>query len=119
MDVTHGITPDNSKDAFELGSGVVISRGPNLHPELTERLFETAAKHGIKTETEVDGGDTGTDAWEIQITRSGIPTALLSMPLKYMHTSVETLQVSDVKAVSELIFEFIAELEEDISWISL
>ena len=119
IDVTHGITPDNSDGAFELGSGAVVAVGPNIHPMLSKRLFETAKKHKIKTETEVEGGDTGTDAWEMQVAANGIPTALLSIPLKYMHTSVETLAVSDVEAVTELLENFIKELEEDISWLNL
>ena len=119
IDVTHGITPDNSDGAFELGSGAVVAVGPNIHPMLSKRQFETAKKHKIKTETEVEGGDTGTDAWEMQVAADGIPTALLSIPLKYMHTSVETLAVSDVEAVTELLENFIKELEEDISWLNL
>ena len=106
IDVTHGITPDNSDGAFELGSGAVVAVGPNIHPKLSKRLFETAQKHKIKTETEVEGGDTGTDAWEMQIAADGIPTALLSIPLKYMHTSVETLAVSDVEAIVSLLENF-------------
>lgn len=119
IDVTHALTPDNSENGFEAGSGAAIAVGPNLHKKLTQRLFDTAKKYNIKTQTEVEGSDTGTDAWEIQTSREGIPTALVSIPLKYMHTSVETLAVSDVKAVSRLLASFILDLEEDISWLLL
>lgn len=119
VDVTHGITPDNSKSAFAVGSGTVLSKGPNLHPILTERIESVAKREGIKYSIDVDGGCTGTDAWEIQVSGGGIPTALLSIPLKYMHTSVETLAVSDVKATASLLAEFIKGLESDISWLSL
>lgn len=119
IDVTHGITPDNSDNAFEVGSGAAVAVGPNIHPKLVKRLFDTAKKYSIKTETEVEGGDTGTDAWEMQIAANGVPTALLSIPLKYMHTSVETLAVSDVEAVSSLLEHFIKDLEEDVSWLNL
>lgn len=118
IDVTHGITPDNSERAFEIGEGLTISVGPNIHPKMAKRLFDTAAMHNIKAATEVDGGETGTDAWEIQIARDGVPTALLSMPLKYMHTSVETLAISDVEDVARLITEFIKESEADTKWLS-
>lgn len=119
IDVTHGITPDNSEDAFDLGCGAVISVGPNLHPKLTKRLFKTAQEHDIKAETEVDGGDTGTDAWEIQVSQAGIATALLSLPLKYMHTPVETIAVSDAEAVSKLLTAFIKDLKGgDLSWLT-
>lgn len=119
IDVCHGVTPDNSENAFEVGTGTVISVGPNLHPKLTEALFDIAKRDKIKVNTDVDGGDTGTDAWEIQTARDGIPTALLSIPLKYMHTSVETLAVSDVKATVSLLTEFIKEQKGDIKWLSL
>lgn len=119
VDVTHGITPDNSRSAFEVGSGTVLSKGPNLHPRLTDRIEQTAKDKEIKLVIDIDGGCTGTDAWEIQVSGCGIPTALLSIPLKYMHTSVETLAVSDVKATAKAIAEFIKGLESDISWLSL
>lgn len=117
IDVTHGITPDNSENAFEVGSGAIVAVGPNLNPKLTDELVNAAKRYGIKTELEVEGGDTGTDAWEIQIANGAIPTALLSIPLKYMHTSVETLAVSDVKAVAKLIYCFIKDFKEDLSWL--
>lgn len=113
VDVCHGITPDNSQNAFENGSGTVISLGPNIHPKLVERLIQTADSRRIPYEIDVDGGDTGTDAWEMQISRAGVPTALLSIPLKYMHTSVETLAVSDVQATADLLSCFVAELNEN------
>lgn len=112
IDVCHGTTPDNSKDAFELGEGAVISVGPNIHPKLAKRLFDTAANYHVKTNVDVDGGSTGTDAWKIQITGGGIPTALISIPLRYMHTNVETLSLSDVKAVTDLLTFFIQNLDE-------
>lgn len=111
IDVTHGITPDNSKHGFELGSGAAIAKGPNIHPALAQRLIETAKSCNIKHTIEIEGGDTGTDAWLLQIAGDGIPTALLSIPLRYMHTTVETIAVSDVEAVYELLARFISELD--------
>lgn len=120
MDVTHAVTPDNSDNAFEIGGGAVIATGPNLHPRLTQKLFQTADKCSVKTQIEAEGSDTGTDAWEIQTAREGIPTALISIPLKYMHTSVETLAISDVKDCAKLIEALILDMEEeDISWLRL
>ncbi len=117
IDVTHGITPDNSYNAFPVGEGITISVGPNIHPAMAQRLINTAKAHNIKFSTEVDGGETGTDAWEIQNARNGIPTALLSIPLKYMHTSVETLAISDVKALVKLLTAFCEEQKGDMSWL--
>lgn len=71
IDVCHGITPDNSDNAFEVGTGTVLSIGPNLHPKLTDELFAVSKRHGIKVSTDVDGGNTGTDAWEIQVACDG------------------------------------------------
>lgn len=120
VDVCHGITPDNAENAFETGSGAVISIGPNIHPKLQRRLRDTAEQYHVATVLDVDGGDTGTDAWVMQVSRCGVPTALLSIPLKYMHTYVETLQVSDVTAVSDLLTYFIQNLDKDTEeWLCL
>jgi len=116
VDVCHGVTPDNSYNAFEPGSGTVISKGPNIHPKMAEKLITLAKVNDIKYSIDVDGGDTGTDAWAIQVTREGIPTALLSIPLKYMHTSVETVNMNDLEATAKLLSEFIKDVKE-AEWI--
>ena len=107
VDVCHAITPDNSKDAFQSGEGVIVTVGPNIHPKLSKRILKIANDYNVKVDIEAEGGATGTDAWAIQVTRKGIPTALLSIPLKYMHTNVETLSLSDVKATADLLTFFI------------
>ncbi len=119
IDVTHGITPDNSENAVEIGKGTAMSKGPNIHPRLVERLENTAKKNDIPYTIEIDGGATGTDAWEIQVSGTGIPVALMSIPLKYMHTSVETLAISDVEDTASVITEFVKGLEGDTKWLSL
>lgn len=112
IDVCHGITPDNSNSAYELGSGCVITCGPNIHPKVYERLIQTAKENDIKTEIDVDGGNTGTDAWVTQVVRCGVPTGLLSIPLKYMHTSVETAALEDIRATADLLIQFIKNLDK-------
>ncbi len=120
VDVTHGITPDNSKGAFELGSGVAIAKGPNIHPAVAERLINTAKSADIKYSIEVEGGDTGTDAWVLQVAGEGIATALLSIPLRYMHTTVETLDIADVEAVSNLMTQFCLGIDGDLEeWLCI
>ncbi len=114
IDVCHGITPDNSYNAFELGSGAILSAGPNIQPQLQKRLEDTAKKYNIKTELDVCGGNTGTDGWVMQVSRTGVPTAVISIPLKYMHTSVETLDLADVKAVSSLLTFFIQDIDANM-----
>lgn len=120
IDVCHGITPDNSYCAYEVGCGAVITCGPNIHPKVYEKIVDTAEKKHIKYEIDADGGDTGTDAWVMQTVRCGVPTGLLSIPLKYMHTSVETLSVADVEAVAELLTGFIQNFDTDTeAWLCL
>lgn len=114
IDVCHGITPDNSYNAFKLGSGAVLSAGPNIHQRLLDRILDTAKKYNIKTELDVCGGNTGTDGWVMQVSRCGVPTAVVSIPLKYMHTSVETLALSDVDAVASLLTFFIQDIDIDL-----
>lgn len=89
LDVTHGAM-ENCKpwDVFPLDAST-LAVGPNLHPGLTRRLREEAERLNMKVETEVVRGATGTDAWVVQTAREGVPCALLSLPVKYMHTSVE------------------------------
>ena len=111
IDVCHAITPDNSKDAFESGEGVIVTVGPNIHPKLSKRILKTASDYNVKVDIEAEGGCTGTDAWSIQTVLGGVPTALLSIPLKYMHTNVETLSLSDVKATADLLTFFIQNLD--------
>lgn len=120
IDVCHGITPDNSDSAYDVGSGAVITCGPNIHPKIYSRLCETAKENNIKMQIEVEGGNTGTDAWAIQVVKSGIPTGLLSIPLKYMHTSVETISIKDAVAVSDILTHFVKNLGDDMEeWLCL
>lgn len=111
IDVCHASTPDASKNTFPAGGGTVISRGPNIHPGLFYAITKALDEHHISYAVDVDGGDTGTDAWAIQVARSGIPTALFSLPLRYMHTPVETVSLSDVKTTAHGIAVFLNTLE--------
>lgn len=120
IDVCHGITPDNSKDAYEIGDGCVITVGPNIHPKISDRLIKTAKENDVKHQIEVEGGNTGTDAWVMQVVGEGIPTGLLSVPLKYMHTTVETISVLDALAVSDLLTFFLKNLSGEMEeWLCL
>ncbi len=105
IDVTHGSTPDSKEEVgvFPLGSGAIICRGPNFNYEYSKQLINIANKLFIPYEIEVASGPSGTDAWAIQISDYGIPSMLVSIPLRYMHTNVETLDIQDVMAVSDLI----------------
>lgn len=116
VDVTHGKTPDGPSDGvFELGSGVAVGMGPNLHRGLTQLLIKTAKANDIDYSLEVMEGSTGTNAWTMQIVAQGIATALLSIPERYMHTPIETIQLSDLEAAAELIYQFIRGFDGEVS----
>ena len=87
----------------ELGSGPVISRGSTLQPGLFELLYETAEREGIPFTVEAAGRATGTDADAVHLSRGGVPTALVSIPMRYMHSPVELVALSDVHACARLI----------------
>lgn len=107
IDVCHGDTPDASKDTFNIGEGVVITKGPNIHPVLCNNFIKNMDNANIKYSIDIEGGNTGTDAWAIQVSRNGIPTVLLSLPLRYMHTSIETSDLADIQATSDAIYSFL------------
>jgi putative aminopeptidase FrvX len=110
VDVTHatdapGIDKKENGD-HALGSGPVIGRGSTLSPRIGELLIEAAEAEGIEHTLEASGRHTGTDADAIQIARAGIPTGLVSIPLRYMHSTVEMVQLSDVEGVVRLLVAF-------------
>lgn len=107
VDVTHAITPGVDKSsAFPSGSGAAIGVGPNMTKTVSDALIAVAKDKKIPHTIEVCSGASGTNAWALQTVREGIATGLLSIPLKYMHTPVETVKKSDVEAVAKLILEF-------------
>jgi putative aminopeptidase FrvX len=113
IDVTHGDTPDASRDdTHAMDKGPAIGVGPNMHPKLTKKLMDVAKEYGIDYQVEVAPGLTGTDARSMQISREGVPTVLIELPLRYMHTTVETLNLDNVKKAARLVAQFIASMEE-------
>ena len=115
IDVTHGSTPDSKSQVnLELGKGPAVALGPSIHPGIYRRLMETAEEQRLPVQAEPIPGQSGTDAWAIQVTQAGIPTGLVSIPLRYMHTSVETLDLQDVLDSGKLLAFFIASLPDDL-----
>lgn len=101
------VSDDKKEDCGEMGKGVMIGISPILDRGLTER-FKAVAKEGkIPYQLEVMNGRTGTDADSITVSKGGIPTGLLSIPIKYMHTPVEVVDTGDINAVSRVIADFI------------
>jgi putative aminopeptidase FrvX len=114
IDVTFAEQNDVPKPrAVDMNKGPAIGIGPNFHPKLVEALVNTAQKIEIPYQMEPTPGHSGTDAWPIQVSHQGIPTALLSVPLRYMHTPVETVSIKDVERTGRLMAEFIASLNDD------
>lgn len=99
-------------DTVKVGGGPAIGFGPNIHPLIHSRLVEAAKAYEIAYQMDPIPGPSGTDAWAIQVTREGIPTALISIPLRYMHTNVETLSLKDLQRAGRLLAVFIANLDE-------
>ncbi len=115
IDVTHGSTPDTKGQvAINMGKGPTVALGPNIHPAIYRQLSEIAQEHRLPIQIEPVPGSSGTDAWAIQVTQAGIPTGLISIPLRYMHTSVETLDMQDVLNSGKLLAHFIASLPDDL-----
>ncbi|MEG6572422.1 M42 family peptidase [[Clostridium] cellulosi] len=103
VDVSFGYTPDAPKEKCgKIGRGPMIGISPVLSGEVTSVLFEAAKANNIPYQTEVMGGETGTNADSVSISRGGVATGLVSVPLRYMHTAVETIAVSDVENTARL-----------------
>lgn len=107
-DVSFALTPDaDPHKCGKLGKGVMVGISPILHPEMTDKLLELAKENELPFQYEIMGGGTGTDADHISGCLYGIPTALLSIPQKYMHTPVETVDLRDVASVGDLMAAYI------------
>ena len=102
-DVSFAYTPDAKKhECGEMGKGAMIGISPVLDREMTAELKEIAGRLEMPYQSEVMGRSTGTDADDISVSRGGIRTALVSIPLKYMHTPVEVADIGDIRAVAKL-----------------
>lgn len=114
IDVTFdsGTLGDSDREN-KLGGGPVICIGPNIHPKFRKRLMNIGKEYNIPYQVEVEPGNTGTDAWDIQVSREGIPTLLISIPIKYMHTSVEMVNMEDIKNTGRIMAKFIEKLKEE------
>jgi endoglucanase len=120
VDVTHATDApgidEKELGSHPLGSGPAIERGATLSPKVFELLVEVAEEAGIEHTIAASGRGTHTDADAIQISRSGVPTGLVSIPLRYMHSPVEMVDLDDVEASVELITAFAARLDEDVDF---
>lgn len=111
LDVTHATdTPTISKEIHgevKLGSGPTVCHGAANHPNLVTRLTEVAKKNKIKIQHEATSRYTGTDTDQIYHIKSGIPSALVSLPLRYMHSVIETAHFDDIQRTIDLLYQFV------------
>jgi putative aminopeptidase FrvX len=99
-----------------LDSGPVIARGTTLHPVVTELLYQTAEQEQLPFTVESLGRGTGTDADAIHTSRAGIPTGLVSVPIRYMHSPVELVSLADIALAAQLIAAFARRLTPGMSF---
>jgi endoglucanase len=113
LDVSHADQPNTTDvNAVPINDGMGIAMGPNVHPLVHQKLVDVAKANEIPYKVTAYSGPTGTDAWAIQIVREGIPTGLIDIPLRYMHTSVETLSTNDLERIGRLLANFCASLDD-------
>ena len=116
VDVTHATDAPGIEvreiGKHELGSGPVIERGSIISPAVFELLHDTAEAEGIPFTVAASARSTGTDADAVHISRAGIPTGVVSIPLRYMHSPVELVQLDDVEATAKLLAAFARRLDD-------
>lgn len=109
VDVSFALTPDaNPNQCGKMGEGAMIGISPILSHQMTQTMLKLATKNAIPYQHEVCGGGTGTDADHITACLQGVPGALLSIPLRYMHTPVETVDLRDIAAVGRLMAAYVS-----------
>ena len=115
VDVCHAKTPDcKNWQTLDMGGGVVICRGPNMNRAFTDRIIAAAERCGAKYQIGAEpGGSSGTNTTAIQIARGGVCTALLSLPLKYMHTPVEVISLEDAEYTAMTLAALCADIGGD------
>lgn len=121
IDVTFARGPGATDHrTFPLGKGVTLGWGPNIHPAIFSTFKNLAEKLEIPYSVEAMPHHSGTDAVAMQVVAEGIPSMVISIPLRYMHTPVEVVHLKDIDRAGRLLAEFITRLEPDflkkISW---
>lgn len=114
VDVGFGAAPGLPEDdVIQMGKGPAVALGANVHPRLHEMLVRAARLNGISHQIEPMPAASGTDAWAMQVVRSGVPTAVVSIPLRYMHSGAEVADVEDVRNTARLLAHAAAALTEE------
>jgi len=121
VDVTFGRSPGCPEHkTYPLDKGPTLGWGPNIHPGLYKSFKDLADRLEIPYQVEVMPRHSGTDAFAMQIVAEGIPSMVIGIPLRYMHTPVEVVAMKDITRTGHLLAEFIAQLQTDylekLSW---
>lgn len=116
VDVGHATdSPDcdlRKYGSFKQGGGPIVCRGPNINPIIFDRIIDCAKKNKIPYQLEADPRPTGTDARAIQVAGAGVATGLLSIPLRYMHTPSEMVDLEDIEHTVQLLVAFARSLKK-------
>jgi putative aminopeptidase FrvX len=116
VDATFGSQPGLSPfETIKMDAGPAVAVGPNFHPRLVDRLVESARAIECPHQVEIIPAESSTDAWHIQVSRSGVPCGLLSIPVRFLHTPVETVCLRDVERAARLLAEFTCRLSLDFA----
>lgn len=99
------------------GQGPILNRGANTNPVVFDILVKVANENNIPIQIQGEPGNTGTDAWAVQIARTGVATAPIYIPMRYCHTSSEIIALADLDYLVRLVTGFIERLDENISFI--
>ena len=110
LDVTFA---DVTEIEVKLDKGPVLGLGPSNHPVIRQRLLDICTDMELKYQTEMMPSGAGTDAFAIEISREGVPTILVAIPSRYMHSPVEVIHPNDLVRAGRLMAHFIAGLNED------
>jgi tetrahedral aminopeptidase len=114
LDVDFGKGPGSQgHDSHELDKGPVLTWGPTNHPHLFNEIESLANRLEIPIQKSVVAGLAGTEGDAIQIALDGIPSLLIGVPIRYMHTSKEMVQMRDIDRLARLLTAFILELDEN------
>ena len=121
VDVTWGYSPGSAEHkTYPLGKELTNGWGPSVHPAIHRVISQAAERGEIPLTTEVMPRRSGTDADALQLTAEGIPTGVVSIPLRYMHTPLEVVSLIDIRRTGRLLTEFVAGLEpefvDQITW---
>ncbi len=112
LDVTQASYPGAKPDSTVPADAPALTIGPFIQHKLLQKLKDTAKDNGIKVNLELAERGTGTDTDEVEIARDGVPCVLVGLPLSYMHTTVETLQLDVIKQCGRLAAAYAADIEE-------